>query len=148
MRACVADGLPRIGPRQLVADAAENGFRRNTRHANARDGLQRCDDAQCGKSRNVLRVNQFDMFNAVAGVALAVLLLCKFIGINGPPHAAIADGVGGDLQAMRVGARHNGVQFFGCVKRRTLVAGVAWIVIQHQRRQGFHHAIDEQFHPA
>ena len=121
---------------------------RIARNANTRHGLQRRDDAQLGKARNIRRINELNVFDAVTRVARPILAPCQFIGIQCRAHAAVTNGMGGDLQLVGIGPRDNSFEFFRRVERCALVAGMAGVVVQHLRRQRLQNAVDEELHPA
>ena len=86
------------------------------------------------------------MLDAVARVAPAIGLLRGRVAIQRAADGAIADGMGGNLEAVLVGPRHQRIEFRGREERRPLVAGMARIVVDHQRGQRFQHAVDEDLH--
>ena len=88
------------------------------------------------------------MLNAVAAVARSIGLAGRFIAIQRAAHRAIANGMDADLQAMAVSAGGNFIELGRREQGSACIAGMAGIIVQHQRREGFQNAIHEYLHAA
>src|SRR5690606_37785477 len=85
-----------------AADDVEGGEQREVHGAGGVRWLDRGGDAELPKARHVGAVDQLDMLDPVAAVALAVRALRGLVAVDGGTDGAVADGVDGDLHAAPV----------------------------------------------
>src|SRR5437588_813634 len=96
----LAQALPGIGiGPALLPDHVDRGLERQAHGARRMRRLHRSDDAKLLEARNVGRLDDFDMLDAMAAVAPAIALHRRLIAVERRPDRAVADRMYRNLQA-------------------------------------------------
>ncbi|MND82159.1 hypothetical protein D3C80_739810 [compost metagenome] len=107
--------------------------------------LHRGYDAKLFETRNVIFVDDLDMFDTVARIALAVRLRCGLVGVEHHAHRAVADRVDGDGEFQPVCFGDDVVEMLLAEQWIALPAGAMGVVVEENGTFAFGHAIDEHF---